>query len=265
MRRLNGSELIKNHLSKISTDLEVDNNDPQYSSQNLNYIVLDLVKKSIEDLHRLNPDQKIVITEFGARAGFLGKYLNDNFKNIIYTGFEPYPQVGSLHNIFVETCEESINNKLSSDIISRTDIFIYADVLEHLSDPWRHLQHIYRLAKFGAKIIASIPNFYHHSSLSLISDGEFNYEEWGVLDFTHLRFFGINNILNLFELTGWRIHPSSITPAFDPVGLKLVQSYAKDGMNSWSNNQLTWHIRSYEDAVSLGAYQFAVTSEKPFK
>jgi len=83
----------------------------------------------------------------------------------------------------------------------RFDLILCLDVLEHLRDPWSALQAIAtHYLNEGGYVIASIPNICHLSILSgLIFRDEWNYEEAGILDITHLRFFTRKTALKLFR------------------------------------------------------------------
>jgi len=62
-------------------------------------------------------------------------------------------------------------------------------------------------------IIASLPNIREFKTLyNIVIRGDFKYENAGVLDKTHLRFFCKKNIISLFSLTGYEI--ISISPYF---------------------------------------------------
>ena len=82
------------------------------------------------------------------------------------------------------------------------DCIIYADILEHLIDPWELLiKHKLKLADNGS-IIASIPNIGHYKIIKMLKRGYWKYEDEGILDKTHLRFFTKNTILKMFIQSG---------------------------------------------------------------
>jgi len=70
------------------------------------------------------------------------------------------------------------------------DLVLCLDVLEHLVDPWRTMERLARVLRPGGSVILSVPNIRHYSvSLPLVWSGRWQYEEAGILDRTHLRFF----------------------------------------------------------------------------
>lgn len=83
------------------------------------------------------------------------------------------------------------------------DCIICNDVLEHLIDPWATVRHLSKLLAPDGCIVASIPNVRHYKVLrDLIQHGRWNYTDKGVLDRTHLRFFTVKTIPDLFEPAG---------------------------------------------------------------
>jgi len=86
------------------------------------------------------------------------------------------------------------------------DCILYGDVLEHLTDPWRVLRnHRDYLSEEGI-IVCSIPNVrYYRVLLPLILQGRWEYEDIGVLDRSHLRFFTLKTIEDLLRNSGFTI------------------------------------------------------------
>ena len=79
---------------------------------------------------------------------------------------------------------------------------------------WSALEKIVPLLAPKGRLIASIPNIRYYKVLhSLVLKGDFHYEESGILDQTHLRFFGKKNIIDLFENVGLTIE--TLTSGFD--------------------------------------------------
>ena len=83
------------------------------------------------------------------------------------------------------------------------DCLVYADVLEHLVDPWRALRDHVRLLRPGGRVVASVPNVRHLGVvLRLLLLGRIDYADEGILDRTHLRFFTRRSLLALLEGAG---------------------------------------------------------------
>ena len=96
------------------------------------------------------------------------------------------------------------------------DCIIYGDVLEHLRDPWRVMrEHAALLSPRGVMLIC-VPNVAHWSISLRLLNGTFDYEESGVLDRTHLRWFTLASMEKALLATGpaaLRCHAADLRPA----------------------------------------------------
>ncbi len=86
------------------------------------------------------------------------------------------------------------------------DCIAFNDVLEHMEDPYTALKQARQLLRKGGVIIASIPNVrYIDVVRNLVWQGRWDYQDWGVLDRTHLRFFTRQSIIDTFADCGYQI------------------------------------------------------------
>lgn len=85
------------------------------------------------------------------------------------------------------------------------DYVIFADVLEHLSDPWEALRRTSGVLRSNGRVIASIPNVASYKVRKDLVLGRFDYTDYGILDNTHLRFFTPKTARALFAETGYDI------------------------------------------------------------
>ncbi|MDZ4313722.1 MAG: class I SAM-dependent methyltransferase [Azonexus sp.] len=85
------------------------------------------------------------------------------------------------------------------------DVVVAADVLEHLYDPWKVIGRMARLLGPEGFLVISLPHACHAAVASCLIDGDFQYRDWGLLDRTHIRFFGLANMQTLFERGGLKI------------------------------------------------------------
>ena len=85
------------------------------------------------------------------------------------------------------------------------EVVVAADVLEHVYDPWITLQKFKGFLKDDGYIVISLPHVGHNAIIACLLGENFEYRDWGLLDRTHIRFFGIRNIESLFEQSGLKI------------------------------------------------------------
>ena len=78
------------------------------------------------------------------------------------------------------------------------DVVVAADVLEHLYDPWRTLRQMASLISFDGAIVVSLPHSGHAAFLGALASNDVAYGDLGLLDRTHIRFFGLKNVEALF-------------------------------------------------------------------
>ena len=76
-------------------------------------------------------------------------------------------------------------------------MIIAADVVEHVRDPERLMRQMVDCLAESGRLLASVPNISHWYSRGRIALGLFNYDQRGILDRTHLRFFTRRSFLQL--------------------------------------------------------------------
>lgn len=69
------------------------------------------------------------------------------------------------------------------------DAIIFADVLEHLVDPWQVLRQMRPLLAGNGHVLLSAPNIAHWSARFNLLFGRFDYTDGYLMDRTHLRWF----------------------------------------------------------------------------
>ncbi len=86
------------------------------------------------------------------------------------------------------------------------ELILVLDTLEHLIDPWDFLKNIKSKLADDGFIIISVPNIRHYSILkNLFLFGNWEYDDSGILDNTHLRFFTKKSLNKLFTKEGLRV------------------------------------------------------------
>jgi methionine biosynthesis protein MetW len=85
------------------------------------------------------------------------------------------------------------------------DVLLAAAVLEHLKAPEKLLYAAKGLLRPGARLIVSLPNIAHWQVRLKLLAGGFDYEDYGIMDRTHLRFFTLKSGRALLEGAGYRV------------------------------------------------------------
>lgn len=145
------------------------------------------------------------VLELGAGSGAITRHLVGSGQcSVVALEVNPV-SVAKLKAICSAVYSGDLNDPNWPDIFAgeeRFDVIVAADVLEHLYDPWTVLKGMKRLLKEDGHIVLSLPHVGHAGLLSCLIDEDFAYGEWGLLDKTHIRFFGIHNIQKLHDSAG---------------------------------------------------------------
>ena len=120
---------------------------------------------------------------------------------------------------------EEISEKLSS---RKFDVIVFADVLEHVYDPFSVLEVYSKFLSENGKIIISVPNIATWLMRLKLFFGNFNYSDTGTLDRTHIRFFTKKSISRLVKKAGYEIEKIDITPNFVRLFIPLVKKLLRN-------------------------------------
>lgn len=85
------------------------------------------------------------------------------------------------------------------------DVILFGDVLEHLPNPMEVLQRFRYLLNEGGQVLISLPNVAFWKVRLRLLFGRFDYEEEGILDKTHLRFFTYRNATDFVKKAGYSV------------------------------------------------------------
>jgi len=91
------------------------------------------------------------------------------------------------------------------------NVIIFADILEHLTNPAAVFTHFAELLAPDGLVIVSVPNVAHwYVRLSLLL-GRFDYTDRGILDRTHVRFFTLRTARRFLEDAGFAVEAIETT------------------------------------------------------
>ncbi|WP_299257004.1 class I SAM-dependent methyltransferase [uncultured Aquimarina sp.] len=152
------------------------------------------------------PENTKTLLDVGCGEGAFASFIKEKYQTETW-GIELMKEEGEkakklLDKVFIGEVESYID-ELPDD---HFDAIYFNDVLEHLVDPYMVLEKIKsKLSKDGV-IISSIPNMRYHSALkNLVLKKNWEYEDHGIMDKTHLRFFTGKSIANMYTRLGYKI------------------------------------------------------------
>ena len=149
----------------------------------------------------VQPGQKVL--ELGTGPGTVTRILHS--KGCKVTGVEMDPETLAMCQPF---CEKTLQANLEdphwyeSLQNEKFDVVLCADVLEHLRDPRPLLSLLPSFLNDQGFVLMSLPNASHLTVVASLMAGRFPYQSKGLLDNTHLRFFGREDIDALLRECG---------------------------------------------------------------
>lgn len=208
----------------------------------------------------LVPPQSERVLDVGCAEGILGRYLlEQGVKEVV--GVECVAPVAeraraNLSRVF---CGDVATLDLPFEARS-FDCVIFADVLEHLADPLSVLKKYAALLKDEGTIVASIPNVRHCQIIHMLTEGHWTYQEFGIMDKTHLRFFTLKEIQAMFQAAGFVIR--SLSANMDPAYETAKASMDGKALLDFSLGRLTLKGLTPDEMTEMFAIQFLITAQK---
>lgn len=160
------------------------------------------------DLLQLIPTTSSRLIEVGCSSGALARAFKKIVPNVNYLGVEIDPNYAERASRYCDDVLVSNIENVDSDFWrsqADRDCWVFGDTLEHLHNPWGILRQIYEILPLGGAIVACIPNAQHWSLQVRLSIGDFRYENSGLMDRTHLRWFTRQTIIEMFVNVGFVI------------------------------------------------------------
>lgn len=148
-----------------------------------------------------------VILEFGCAAGRMTRYMKEVLGCKVYI-VEYDKGAFEKARIYAEDgiCDDILNYQWVKEFLDiGFDAIIFADVLEHLVEPEMVLEQAASLLKDDGCIYISIPNITHNDILLKAYEERFDYTPTGILDDTHVHFWGLKNVENIARSCGLNV------------------------------------------------------------
>jgi SAM-dependent methyltransferase len=181
------------------------------------------------------------VVDFGCWTGFVARELKE--RGCYVTGIEIDPQAAEAAR---SVCDQVIVADLDTIDLpealrgEKYDVGLFGDVVEHLKDPARLLRQMRDMLSPGGYIVVSVPNIAHASIRLMLLQGRFKYEDTGILDDTHLKYYTRRSIGDLLEACGYivdvmnwtenRVSEEDLREALDPLELsnleKVVEAFS---------------------------------------
>jgi SAM-dependent methyltransferase len=210
---------------------------------------------TVPDLSRLIPLSARVVLDAGCGRGDLGAAYRRLNPNARLLGIDNDPAMVAAARIHYDECvvAELRGEPPPFDTPDGIDCIIYSAVLEHLSDPFGVLRHHAEALSPDGMMLICVSNVEHWSLTDRLLRGAFQYEESGLLDRRHLRWFGLETLPRglagvglvpidvqprIFDERAGRGFIEAITPALRNLGIQ-PDDYARTALPL----QYIWRVR----------------------
>ena len=216
---------------------------------------IDLSETSSTGIILRKIQQESTVLEFGCATGRMTRYMKDALNCKVY--IVEYEQ-----SAFDEAMQYAVDG-VCDDLLTlswldkfkdvKFDAIIFADVLEHLSDPAKALCGAKKVLKDDGCIYVSVPNVTHNDILIKAFQNHFDYTKVGLLDDTHVHFWGLENLKPFMQECGLAL-------------LNLEATYCETG-NTEQYIDCTMEISKqllnyFNERISGRIYQFVMTLGK---
>ena len=199
------------------------------------------------------------VLDLGCAAGAFGAALKQRYPGAEVVGIEAGPAAAALArqrlDRVIEASLDGIDFAAHGIVPGEFDLAIASDVLEHLVNPWDLLVRLKPFLAPSGQVVASIPNARNLTVAGvLLGEGEFRYDERGLLDITHLRFFTLKSMQRLFEETGYRVeqHQGLLLPELE----RAFQQYQGRTVPQVKVGRVSLENVTPQDLVELCTAQF---------
>ncbi|MBI2330650.1 MAG: class I SAM-dependent methyltransferase [Chloroflexi bacterium] len=194
------------------------------------------------------------ILDVGTASGMLARRSGN--MSLRFFGIEAVSEWAEIASPFYEKLWICSFDDAPDEALRGYDAVILGDVLEHMSAPEAALKKLVDLQPAGCTFIISVPNVANLWVRLHLLMGRFDYDDRGILDKTHLRFFTRKTVKALVNDAGLEILSVRVTP----IPLELVSPFFTTAMGGFLHAAFA---RLTSLFPTLLGYQFIVEAKKP--
>lgn len=200
------------------------------------------------------------VLELGCASGEMSEVMKRYCQARVF-GVEKEPQAAwqaRRHCDYVFTEDLDDPHSLDALQFEKFDVITLVDVLEHLQHPEALLERLRPLMMEESTILLSVPNVAHASVRLELLTGDFRYENAGILDSTHLKFFTLNSLKTLIHNCGFVINEIDYT--WHDIPDSVIARYLRQ-----VGVEATPRVLDYFHQPEAVAYQFIISISLPNK
>ena len=164
-----------------------------------------------EDVLKLITRPGSMILDVGCGSGTLAKILSFNHQivdGISISAKECASAREYMNNIYLHDLEKGLPPGI---LPLQYDYVICSHILEHIVYPEKLLRDIHKVLKPGGSLVVALPNIMHYKSRVKLLAGNFDYEEAGIWDNTHVKWYTFETAKKLLTEFGFSIELATVT------------------------------------------------------
>jgi len=203
-----------------------------------------------EVLSRVPPGARVL--EVGAHSGYFSALLRGH--GCAVTALEVDPRAAALaadhaDRVVVGDVEDpAVRARLGGPF----DRVLFMHVLEHLVDPWGALRAVRELLAPAGRVVLLVPNVAcWRVRKRLFFGGAFEYEDTGILDRTHLRFFTLPSARGLLETSGFAVVAWTPVDTCVPLERRLSRVPVLRRLAPWWHRLVATHAPNLSTEIAL--------------
>jgi 2-polyprenyl-3-methyl-5-hydroxy-6-metoxy-1,4-benzoquinol methylase len=144
------------------------------------------------------------ILDIGCASGYVGAELIKRGAYVIGTDIsEQAIQIAQKR--ISEAYVVEVGDILPAGMAADFDIVIMSEILEHIFEPEPMLKKVHTALKPTGSLIITTPNFLTWTNRFKFLFGRFKYQEQGMFDFGHIRWFTYSYLLEVLQASGFNI------------------------------------------------------------
>ncbi|MCM1157834.1 MAG: glycosyltransferase [Bacteroidales bacterium] len=188
------------------------------------------IRNELIGLIEKRQEEKFRVLELGCGFGATLAKIEALWPNARVQGIELQEKIVEIASNYLDILQGDIESMPFTFEHHCFDYIILGDVIEHLREPQMLLQRMIPYLKEDGHFLCSIPNVMHISVVAPLLQGKWDYQESGILDWTHLRFFTLDSMGKLFEECGLGVEKLlkvSLVDAVDEEQQRIIEEVSR--------------------------------------
>ncbi len=203
------------------------------------------------------------ILDLGCGAGAMGRGIRTRWGDVKLIGIEKDEDRAIEAKAYYDRVILADAGTWTPDFEAESfDAIILADVLEHVDNPSALLKrYVPYLAPHGV-LVLSVPNIRYYEVLAGLAEGRFDYQECGILDRSHLRFFTRKTLVELLESSGLQIETLAANVSGEFTRLSEELAKKTETRTNIDLGPIILKDQSPEDIRDLFVMQYLITARR---